>query len=253
MSKQAEIDYFENMTDEAMQFVRSKPFSADQRGPYLIDIGQIMTLLPPPPARLIDLGCGSGWTTAMYAKSGYEALGVDIAPAGVTLARETFGGTGARFEVHDFENMPFDGKFDAAVIYDCLHHAEDPLAVLRATHRALSPTGEVVIVEPGRGHHDSPTSKWAREEHGTTENDMPPRLVVRLLRSAQFSTIKVFPRAQFQLVEKTGSGVIIRILRPLLGFRLAAMAKTMKNSIFINENGVVWAQKSSNRGSQPAK
>ncbi len=243
MGKQAEIDYFENMTEEARRFAGNKPFSADQRGAYLLDMGQVLSLIAPPPGRLLDLGCGSGWTTAMFARSGYEALGVDIAPAGVACARETFGHTGARFEVRDFENLPFEGAFDIAVIYDCLHHAERPRAVVEGTFRALKEEGEVVIVEPGRGHHDSPVSQEARNAHGVTENDMPPKLVRPLLRAAGFAPVKVFPRAQFQLVEKVGTGGIVRLLQPLFGSRLAALAKTLKNSVAVNQNGVVWARK----------
>ncbi len=209
----------------------------------LIDIRQIMGLIPPPPGRLVDLGCGSGWTTAMFAKSGYETLGVDIAPAGIDLARHTFGETGAQFEVHDFEKLPFNNQFDVAVIYDCLHHADNPQAVIQATCRALRSGGEVVIVEPGRGHHDSPTSQWARENHGTTENDMSPAVVIPLLRIAGFSSIRTLPRAQFQVAEKNGTGGIMRFLRPFVGATLASFVKTVKNSLFIRNNGVVWAKK----------
>lgn len=253
MSKDREIAYFENMTEEARRFAANKPFSADGRGAYLIDVGQILCLIPPPPGRLLDVGCGSGWTTAMFAKSGYDATGVDIAPAAIRLARLTFGDTGAQFEVHDFEDLSFTDQFDAAVIYDCLHHAEHPQKVADAVCRALRPGGEVVVVEPGRGHHDSATSRWARETHGVTEDEMPPRRVVGFLRRAGFSSSRVYPRAQFQLAEKEGTGRVARVLRPLAGARLAALAKTLKNSLLVNRNGVVWAQKPLHRatGARP--
>ena len=38
MTRQAEIDYFGNMSEEGREFARNKPFSADQRGGYLVDI-----------------------------------------------------------------------------------------------------------------------------------------------------------------------------------------------------------------------
>ena len=247
MTKEAEIAYFEKMTDEARAFARNKPFSADQRGAYLLDLGQILSLIRKPPARLLDLGCGSGWTTGMFAQSGYDAVGVDIAPSAIGLARESFGHTGARFEVHDFEALPFDRAFDIAVIYDCLHHAERELAVLQSVFRALDDEGEVIVVEPGRGHHVSTTSRWAEQTHGVTEKDMPPQLTVKLLRAAGFSSIRVFPRVQFQLVERTGTGGMVKLLRPLVGARLAALAKTAKNSVFTGQNGIVLAKKSSEK------
>ncbi len=206
MTKQAEIDYFGRMDDNARSYAGGKPFASDRRGAYLLDMGQILDLIRQPPARLLDLGCGSGWTTAMFARSGYDA-------------------------------------FDVAVLYDCLHHAEREQAVLQSVFAALAEGGEVILVEPGRGHHDSPGSQEAVQAHGVTEKDMHPALTTRLLRAAGFSEIRVFPRVQFQMVERCGTGGIVRALRPLFGPRLAGLAKTLKNSAFPGTNGVVLARK----------
>lgn len=248
MSKQAEIAYFENMTEEARRFVRDKPFSAAERGAYLFDMGQILSLIPAPPAKLLDLGCGSGWTTAMFALSGYDALGTDIAPAAIRLARETFAYTGARYEALDYEQLPFEAVFDVAVLYDCLHHADNERAVIRGVFRALKPGGETIIVEPGRGHRCGATSKWAVKTHGVTEKDMPPRLTAALLREAGFGPIRVFPRARFQVFERKATGGIARLLSPIFGSGPAALAKTVKNSIFTSRNGVVLAGKPGGAG-----
>jgi len=72
---------------------------------------------------------------------------------------------------------------------------------------------------------------------------MSPALVIPLLRLAGFSSIRTFPRAQFQVAEKEGTGGIIRFLRPLIGSAPASFIKTIKNSLFIRNNGVVWAKK----------
>lgn len=243
MTKQAEIDYFKNMTPDAERFARDKPFSADERGAYLLDMGQILSLIRKPPARLLDVGCGSGWTTGMFARSGYEALGVDIAPSAVRLAAASYGQTGAVFEVQDFEQLPFENRFDVAVLYDCLHHAESPGAVISGVYKALQARGEVIVVEPGRGHERSATAQSAIAAHGVTEKDMPPSATTGLLRQAGFTEIRVFPRVQFQLVESKGTGGIVRLLSPVLGRRLAGALKTMKNTLFAGSNGVVLAVK----------
>lgn len=101
MAKDAEKKYFANMTEELRAYLALKPFSDEQRGSYLIDIGQILSLIRKPPARLLDLGCGSGWTSAMFALSGYDVFGVDIAFGAIQLARETFPLERLRFAVMD--------------------------------------------------------------------------------------------------------------------------------------------------------
>jgi SAM-dependent methyltransferase len=243
VSKRAEIEYFEAMTEEARRFAAEKPFSAGDRGAYLLDLGQILCLLPPPPGRLLDLGCGSGWTTSFFARSGYDAVGLDLAPAAIELARETFGSTGARFEAGDFERLSHEGTFDLCVIYDCLHHAEHPERVIDGVFRALRPGGEVVVMEPGRGHHRSATSQWAIREHGTTENDMPPSKSGAMLRAAGFEGVRIVPRARFQISEREPTGGLARLLRPAVGPRAASLAKNLKNSLCPARNGVVQAMK----------
>lgn len=243
VSKQAEIDYFGQMNEPARDFVRRKPFSADQRGAYLLDMGQILTVIHRPPARLLDLGCGSGWTSAMFALSGYDVLGVDIAPAAIQLACSINSGSGAKFSVCDFEALPYRDDFDIAILYDCLHHSESPGAVISQVFKALRPGGEIALIEPGKGHHLSTTAQQAIRECGVTERDMPPTLTKGLLQKTGFKQIRIFPRAQYQLHEPEPTGRIAGLVSGFFGRRIAAMAKNLKNSILPGINGIVTARK----------
>ena len=78
MAKQAEIDYLKRLTPEEIRHAVEKPFSDAGCAAELMEIAAIMALLPPPPARLLDLGCGAGWTSIFFARRGYEVVGVDI-------------------------------------------------------------------------------------------------------------------------------------------------------------------------------
>lgn len=81
-----------------------------------MDAAQIMNFPPPAPAKLLDVGVGSGWTSELFAKAGYEVTGIDISPDMIALAK--LRDCSARFVVSDYEVGPIAGKFDAAVIYD---------------------------------------------------------------------------------------------------------------------------------------
>jgi hypothetical protein len=53
--------YFKKIGEGGIDFTLRKPFSdVDNVGALLSDIAAVMSLLPKPPAKLIDLGCGSG-------------------------------------------------------------------------------------------------------------------------------------------------------------------------------------------------
>jgi SAM-dependent methyltransferase len=193
MAKQDEIEYARRMNpDHAV----NKPFSDSDCGRNLVRLGTIFSLLPPPPARLLDLGCGTGWTSLFFARAGYRVVGVDLAPEMIRLAnqsRDAAGLTNVSFVESDYENLPNLGAFDCAVFFDSLHHADDEGLAVRRAFEALKPGGVCVAAEPGRGHHDSPTSQSAIAEYGVTEKDMPPNRVVELARAAGFAEFRVFP------------------------------------------------------------
>src|SRR5438552_10736579 len=87
MPKQGEIEYVSRLTPEELRFALDKPFSDAECGRYLMELGALMYLLPAPPARLLDLGCGTGWTSCFFARRGYDVIGQDIAPAMIGQAR----------------------------------------------------------------------------------------------------------------------------------------------------------------------
>ncbi|WP_336972111.1 class I SAM-dependent methyltransferase [Sphingobium aromaticiconvertens] len=200
MSKQAEQNYLTLTGEAGRQHSLGKPFSDNYCGVNLASIGTIMSLLPPPPARILDMGCGGGWTSVFFAKNGYEVVGQDISQDMIDLAHENQANQNidARlsFLCNDYEGMDVDGQFDAVVFYDCLDHAEDERAAIATAYRALKPGGIPVTHEPGEGHATAPGSIEAMQLYGVTERDMPPHLIIRHGQELGFSEQRVFPIPQ---------------------------------------------------------
>ena len=198
MSKAAEQAYLEKIGPEGRLHSMEKPFSNADCGTTLASIGAVFNLLPPPPGRLLDLGCGGGWTSVFFAKHGYEVVGQDIAPDMVALARENAArapGTRLSFIESDYESLAFRDEFDGAVFFDCLHHALDETAALRSAFLALKPGGVLITHEPGEGHSTTQASIDAMRLFGVTERDMPPSLIIERARAAGFGRAEIFPMA----------------------------------------------------------
>jgi SAM-dependent methyltransferase len=175
--KQGEIAYLQRLGEEGAVAAYDKPFSHPDCSKNLVDLGIIMALLPPPPARLLDLGCGTGWTSAFFARRGYRVTGQDIAPDMIQFAernRSRYEAKNLDFVVSDYESLAFEEPFDCAMFYDSLHHAVDERAALQSVFRALRPGGMLITHEPGTGHSGSPDSIQAMQQFGVTEKDMPP-------------------------------------------------------------------------------
>lgn len=196
MSKSGERDYLRNIDEAGRRHAKGKPFTDPECGAFLMVVGAVMTLLPPPPARLLDLGCGTGWTSCFFAKRGYQVVGQDIAEDSIALARanqEEQRVGNLSFVVSDYEDMGFDSPFDCAVFFDSLHHAVDEKAALRSVFKALKPGGICVASEPGWGHSKSVSAREAIKKYNVTEKDMPPFRVRRIAQCIGFRRFEVYP------------------------------------------------------------
>jgi SAM-dependent methyltransferase len=197
MGKQGEVAYLQNIGEEGRTHAFNKPFSDDNCGAYLMDLGSIMTLLPSPPCKLLDLGIGTGWTSLFFAQRGYDVTGQDIAVDMIALAEKNksrYNIDSLKFITCDYEDLPFEKEFDCAVFYDSLHHSVDVYQALAAVYRSLKPGGIFIAIEPGSGHSKSKESIKAMELWGVTEKDMPPSLIIKAGKKAGFKSSKVYLR-----------------------------------------------------------
>lgn len=193
--KSAEVEYLASIGATGAQAAFDKPFSGTT-STHLFDLGLIMAVLPQPPARLLDLGCGTGWTSVFFARRGYQVVGQDIAPDMIRFAernRDRYSAENLEFVVADYEDLSFTEPFDCAVFYDALHHAVDERAALASVFRALRPGGILITHEPGVGHSTSPEAIHAAKTYGVTEKDMPPRHIKKLCAEIGFSKFEFIP------------------------------------------------------------
>src|SRR5262245_19869395 len=131
MPRPGELTYYERIGEAGRQHAVEKPFSDDECGLYLLRAGALFSLLPPPPARVLDCGCGTGWLSYFLARRGYDVVGTDVSPDAIRLAEShaMFRDAAApRFVVADSESLTFAAEFDAVVFFDSLHHAIDEAA-----------------------------------------------------------------------------------------------------------------------------
>ncbi|MDT4954036.1 MAG: hypothetical protein QOJ02_2174 [Acidobacteriota bacterium] len=91
--------------------------------------------------RVLEIGCGTGCDLLQFAKHGAEAVGIDITPEHLRLAKER---VGAMAEVQQAEavDLPFpDASFDYVYSHGVLHHIEQPRRAVQEIFRVLRPGG----------------------------------------------------------------------------------------------------------------
>lgn len=108
-------------------------------------------VLPPPPARMLELGCGNGSSSYLLAGKGYEVHGIDISATAVAWARERFAAAGLHGTFHEGTvcRMPVfaDAFFDIVFDGSCLHCliGDDRDSSLAEIRRILRPDGVFVV------------------------------------------------------------------------------------------------------------
>ena len=109
----------------------------------------LLGALPPAPARVADLGCGTGTLSLLLAEEGYAVDGVDLSPAMVRRAEAKAAGRDRlRFTVADASTPPLEpASYDAVVCRHVLWAMPDPAATLARWADLLTPTGRLLLVE----------------------------------------------------------------------------------------------------------
>ena len=226
--KRAEAEYPSRVSAEHRRWLVSKPFQGEQRHVvrHLIDVGYIVDLLQlGPNSTFVELGCGSGWLTRYAARAGAEAVGYDISPEMIEIARDeaTREGLAATFGVADMETLELERRFDRCLIYEALHHSPEPLRVLQAARAALESDGLLLVVEPNWTQRFR--GRQAAEEYGTTELGFTPHRLRRLLREAGFGSVRRFHSNRRRLYGNRPHEVAMHLLEPL-AFRALAPFRT---------------------------
>lgn len=112
--------------------------------------------LPPPPARVLDVGAGTGAMSLLAAGLGYRVTALDFSPAMLAGASSKAAAAGLEIEaVVGTALEPPDGPFDAVIERHVLWTQPDPVAALDAWRR-VAPSGRLALYEglpgpPSRG------------------------------------------------------------------------------------------------------
>jgi 2-polyprenyl-3-methyl-5-hydroxy-6-metoxy-1,4-benzoquinol methylase len=140
----------------------------------------------PQGAEVLDLGSGTGWVSLLLAEAGYLPTGVDLAPGNVRISElhaERWNSP-ATFLAADMDDLDLGRSFDAVLMFDSLHHVDDPEAIVSRVSAHLRPGGWALFGEPSVLHLISPGAREVTRELGWIEKGISAQRLQRWCRRA---------------------------------------------------------------------
>lgn len=99
--------------------------------------------------RLLDVGCGTGYSTSLCREAGFNAFGTDLSQHLIERSRRFRGDGGPRYLLGSGFALPFrPDSFDLALIYDVIEHIPDVPAFLDEVIRVVKPGGKLICIAP---------------------------------------------------------------------------------------------------------
>jgi len=140
--------------------------------------------------RLLDIGCNEGRTLKNYARSGYQAEGIELNDTAAAVART------AGFKVFTGELADFTpaAPYNVAVLSNVLEHSLDPKSMLRLVRSVLKNDGQVWVSCPNSQSWLRPVfGRWWINWHVPFHiTHFSPLALQRLLEDSGFRRIEVW-------------------------------------------------------------
>jgi len=143
-------------------------------------------------SRLLEIGSGMGHLIGSL-EADFETVALDVNHWALTQSREVALQTD--LNVGSAERLPFaDASFSVVIIKHVVEHLRDPELAISELGRILSPNGILILATPNLDSLLKPFKgeAWIGYQDPTHIALKPPEEWLDLLRSADFSPLKIF-------------------------------------------------------------
>jgi SAM-dependent methyltransferase len=187
------------------------------RNQRMLEIEEALRYLPPGQV-ILDVGCGNGYSTAIFAKQAEQILAIDYSDAMIARAKREYGAIpNITFEVRDILSpLPYTEKtFDVAIAQRCLINLatwENQQKAIEHIARVIKPGGYFIMQEGTRQGREG--LNQLREKMG-----LPRMPDVEFNSDLDEVELWPFVRRHFEIVEIRRYGLydlIARVVHPLL-------------------------------------
>ncbi|MGC2661179.1 MAG: methyltransferase domain-containing protein [Bryobacteraceae bacterium] len=172
--------------------------------------------------RVLDVGCGAGYGTALLAESAANAIGFDVSAEAIEYARRHYGQK-ARFVVGDAAHFPEDlHGFDVITAFEVIEHLEGYENLIAEAARVLTDGGIFLVSTPNKIYYTE-----TRREAG------PNPYHVHEFEFAEFDAVlrRRFPHVQV-IAQNLQEAVVFGGAASMVGSSYIAAAPSLRKAQF---------------------
>jgi 2-polyprenyl-3-methyl-5-hydroxy-6-metoxy-1,4-benzoquinol methylase len=108
--------------------------------------------------RVLDVGCGCGYGTALLAGSSAFALGADLSQEAIRYAHQHYDRANLTYALMDARRLGLAGAgFDLVVSFEFIEHIQDQEAFVHQVVRAMRPEGTFIVSTPNVDRYSTET------------------------------------------------------------------------------------------------
>ena len=210
------IPYVDYGPDQAAgQALGTRPVYRHEIKSWFAAIPDVQARLNDGTARILDIGCGLGWSSVCIAQAfpGVRVDGVDLDPGSIEAAQRLAVTEEATeqvtFELRDAASLSGAG-YDVATMFEMVHDLSRPVEALRVAREALGPDGVVLVADEPvsdafAGAHEEDSryygysilhclpASMTEPDSAATGTVMRPDTLRRYAEEAGFASVEVLP------------------------------------------------------------
>jgi SAM-dependent methyltransferase len=105
--------------------------------------------------KILEVGCGLGYTSYAMAKAGHKVTGIDISSNDIKYAKENFEDPNLEYICSSLESYATNQKFDLIVSTEVFEHTPNPMEFIKILKSFLKDDGKILVTTPSKDFYDS--------------------------------------------------------------------------------------------------